>query len=382
MKRSFLLLLLLVLVIALAACGGSDKADPTAAPESNATAAPAAADKPAATPADTAAPTDKPAATPESTSDEEVPASILALNDLDSYRATVVYSIKGKDTEGNDVEASSEMVAEYTKNPEARRITITINDSRTPEDNGQMMEIYQIGDDAYLYSGEDTGWIRTTRDQTSSIETDAGLYDAEGLFGDISKLDRVRPDEKIGGVDSRHYRFDETTLASALKEDMGSAEKVSGEVWIAKDGGYLTKYIINAEVNETEEPTDITTGSMIITMELQDVNGNIKIELPAEATAGGSLAGFDGAAFPMPAGSSLTVSGANFTMLEADGSMEELIAFYEEALSELGWAKDEEGSMLMEGMASLAFTKGENTLSLLMTPSEETQRMQIMANVE
>ena len=62
--------------------------------------------------------------------------------------------------------------------------------------------------------------------------------------------------------------------------------------------------------------------------------------------------------------------------------MAEVIAFYEEALAELGWTKDEQGRWTMGDMASLAFTKDGVQLSLLVSLDSSTGKTQIMASAQ
>jgi len=69
-------------------------------------------------------------------------------------------------------------------------------------------------------------------------------------------------------------------------------------------------------------------------------------------------------------------------MIESDAPAAEVLAFYEEALAALGWAKDEQGSMSMGDMASLAFTKAGVQLSLMVSQDSDTGKTQIMASAQ
>lgn len=402
MKRGLLIVVLMALIVAVAACGGGAE-EPTAAPQAPATEQPAvepaagqeSADRqeqpaaptstpvpPTATP-EPATPTPEPEMEGEPLSEEQ----LSALEALDSYRMVVTYTSQGTDADGNLVDDSAEIVTEYTKDPAARRMVVTFVDNTDPEAEQTSMESFQIGQDMYMFAGEDLGWMRVSVDESPFNDPDLTMLSSGGIFSNLEEMERVRPDEKINGIDSRHYRFDERVLnrlfGAAIDEDLGEV-KADGDLWVAKDGGYVTRYELTIEVNGGSggmlDPT-LVNGTIQMLFDLQDVNSDIAIELPEEATAGASLAGFDGP-FPAPEGSRVQAASAGFTIIESDLPTEEVLAFYEQALADLGWTRDEEGSMSFGNMASLAFTKDGVKLSLLINADENTGMTQIMANAE
>lgn len=165
MKRSLSLLILIMALFVAAACGGGSEE-----PAAPATAAPTSAAQPEAPaqqpdePAATATPVPPtatpvpPTATPESeeeaTLNEE---QLAALEALDSYRLVVNYISKGTDADGNPIDDSAEIITEYTKDPEARRMTMTFMDNTDPSASADSIETYQVGTDMYMYGGEDVG---------------------------------------------------------------------------------------------------------------------------------------------------------------------------------------------------------------------------------
>lgn len=393
MKRFFSLVALLMLVLTVAACGGGDKATP-APTDATAVAAPTTAAEPAAASAATSQPAaDTPtaeAATPVAANtpaaDDAANTDIKTLDILDSYRAVVSYSAKGTDIDGKSVDSSSDMTTSFVKDPLARHISGTFTDASDPANvSEQTMEIYQVGQDAYAYSDEETGWTHMSTDEEDPFGVASLIFDAKSMFGDLSKLKRVRPDEEINGIESRHYRFDETMLTDLFKADIGSVKSATGDVWVAQDGEYVTKYDMTIEVADDTSGNvdgDIANGKVHATLELQDVNEKIEITVPEEALAGGSMPGFDGAAFPLPEETKIDVGGVNFMMANSPMSVEEVVAFYEETLTGMGWTKDEENSAVMEGMATLAYTKDETQLSVMVMTNQETNQTQIIANAE
>jgi len=84
----------------------------------------------------------------------------------------------------------------------------------------------------------------------------------------------------------------------------------------------------------------------------------------------------------MPEDGTVQVASAGFTIIHSALSMEDTIAFYEEALADLGWTKDEADSMNMGEMASLVFAKDDTKLTLLITFDSSTNLTQVMASAE
>ena len=59
------------------------------------------------------------------------------------------------------------------------------------------------------------------------------------------------------------------------------------------------------------------------------------------------------------------------TMYEIEATIEDVIAFYDAALAEKGFTKGEES--IMEGFATVSYTKEEETINLMVTTSEDKE---------
>jgi hypothetical protein len=380
----------MALLLLAAACGGGSEDVAAPAADAPTGASQSAQDQPVQaaatnTPVPATATPVPPTATPEP-DEEEIALSeeqLAALEELDSYRLVVSFSSKGTDADGATIDDSAEIITEYTQDPEARRMVMNFVDNTDPSAAPDSMESFQIGQDMYMFAGEDVGWMRISTEESPFADPELSMITSGNIFSNLDELRRVRPDQKIGGIDSRHYQFDEQVLSKVFGEDVGDVT-ATGDVWIAKDGGFVTKYVLSIDVasgNGGIFDPNLASGAIEMSFELQDVNGDITIEVPEEAAAGASLAGFDGA-FPAPEGSRVQAASANFTILESDAPVAEVVAFYEEAMAELGWTKDEEGSMTMGDMASYTFTKDGVQLSLLVSLDSNTGKTQIMVSAE
>lgn len=402
MKR-LAIVLVLAMAVMLAACGGgqetpTDSPAPTSAAQAPSQEQPAATTESAAstnTPAPATAtskpsPTDTPesAATdaPEADEDDDSVAQLSKLEALDSYRAQMVFHSEGLQADGTEVNDTVTIDTAYSAADDARAMTMQIESLDTDEFGTEGIEFYQIGQDMYMYGGEETGWIRVSGEQSPFADPGMGfLTESSTIFTDLEGLDRKRPDQEIAGIDSRHYTFDEKAIAEFLGLGEDEEVKAEGEVWIAKDGGFITKYILEMTVEAGgagELDATLDSGTIQMNFELVEANEDVEIELPEEAVSGTAMAGFGGEDFPMPEGASVVASTAQFAIVQTDLTVEEAQQFYESALQELGWTKDESGSSSFGEMSSLAFTKEGATLTVLIQTDASTNLTQIMLNAE
>ncbi|MEA3338026.1 MAG: hypothetical protein U9R25_19220 [Chloroflexota bacterium] len=405
MRRVFLPLFLILILVFVAACGGGDQSAPedTAVIDQDAgssevvepedaeeTVAPPpapAAEEPTATPV-------PPTATPEPVQEEAqedeavITAEQLAsLDDLDSYRSTTMVVTKSTGDDELAGESRVEITSEYTRDPMARYMTMSYEDLGADADaslDEETIEFYQIGDE-FIGNLSGEGWIRIGGANTPFGDPNSAFLTNSGvLFSNLEDLHRIRPDEKINGMASRHYAFNENSMALWLGTDTSKVD-AEGEVWIAKDGDFVTKYVLDVVVKEGGGgplTIGLGEGSMHMEFELSDVNSDLVIEIPDEATQGTELAGFEDEGFPTPDGATVMMASAEFLTMASDLSVEDVLVFYEEVLADLGWTKNEDSSMSMGGFTSLEFTKDGQSLAVLITEDDNTGQTQIMATTE
>ncbi|MCB0255303.1 MAG: hypothetical protein KDI55_16395 [Anaerolineae bacterium] len=386
MKR-LALLLFLITALMLAACGGGDEAPadtsaPTTAPQPAAT---EQADAPAAASTNTPVP---PTDTPVVEEADEPLAQLGNLDNLKSYRARTQYQGEGAREDGTPVNDVVTVESAYVNDAgvDKRYMSMQLESLDAEEIDGfQGFEFYQIGTDMYMYGGEETGWVRISGEQSPFQDPSSEfLLDSSVIFTDLDSLNRERPDEKIAGIDSRHYTFDERAMLNFLNAGTGNVS-AEGEVWIAKDGDFVTKYIVNVTVDSGGagmlDPT-LANGTLRLEFELTEANEDVTIDLPEEAISGTNMAGFGGEPLPLPEGATVTASTSQFAIVQTDLPVEEAQQFYDDALQGLGWAMDDAGSMSFGDMVSLAYTKDNAKLTVLIQADESTGTTQVMINAE
>ena len=152
------------------------------------------------------------------------------LDALTSYRLTWHAEWKSTD-QGKEEQGAWDWTEEYTSDPKAHHLTMSTPDSSDPGNTGAF-EMWQIGDTSYMKSGEG--------DECISFSTEGAEKDIQkgsfnpSMLGSIEDAKYVGR-ETINGIPTKHYKYNSKTgMLAALGE-------VSGETWVASDGGYVVK---------------------------------------------------------------------------------------------------------------------------------------------
>lgn len=383
MKLSSLKMYLVVclfLVVSLAACGGRKPAadrnadtgntapasmQATAAPaEAADTAAPAKAPTKAPTATAVAAPTEAPTAEPT-----EETLSITnrteGLDKLKSYRARWVLEWSGTEDD-KPVTTTMNWTEEYTSDPKALHITFASTSS--DEDSEPAAEIWQVGGMSYMVggkAGEEPVCISFSSDEESQFER--GLFNP-AMLGALENARYVGMDT-VNGIRTRHYQYDEETLALT-----GSA-KVSGEIWVAADGGYVVKDVARWEggfdfLDTDDDETRVGKGEW--TWELSDIDQPITIEAP-ESCAGATND------LPMMADATGKGNFGGAIFYKTASAPEDVVKFYQKQMPAAGWEAEGEPTS-MGSLAQLAFTKDGQTAQIVITAADG--QTQVMITVE
>ena len=364
-RRYWLLLTLTILLaLTLTACGGKGNDTPSAkettAPVAQATVRSSAAQKqPAAEPTmETEAvltdePTEAPAATPEDDS-LSLASRDTGLDALSSYRLTWHAEWKSTD-QGKEEQGAWDWTEEYTSDPKAHHLTMSTPDSSDPGKTGAF-EMWQIGDTSYMKSGED--------DECISFSTEGAEKDIQkgsfnpSMLGSIEDAKYVGR-ETINGIPTKHYKYNSKTgMLAALGE-------VSGETWVASDGGYVVKDTVKWTGGGGLlglGASTTATGDGSWTWELSDVNKPIEIK-PPEGCEGSKIE------LPIMPDASEKSRFGDMTTYKSAGKPADVATFYKEELAAAGWKPEGEPTE-MGDVVMLNFAKDDQKLSVMITASD------------
>jgi hypothetical protein len=350
---------MLLLVLIVAACGGKS-------------AAPATSEPVAATKAtqEMAEPTEQvePTVAPEPTAGEgdlTLDSRDVGLDTLKSYRIT--WKANWETTKDNKTEKTSwDWAQEYTADPAALHFTWSATDTSGQGQGG--LDMYQIGDTTYMVSTDQDGNRSCT--SFSSSDPEAGLQKdafSPSMLGSLSGAKYAGADT-VNGIPTKHYTYDQNAA------NLAGFGKVSGETWVAIDGGYVVKDIVNWEggAGLFGAPTAAgESGKGSWAWELSDPNGSFTITPPegCESAAKG---------LPILPDATEKATMGDLTIYKTATKAADAVAFYQKEMAAAGWTQAGEPTST-EGFSSVEFTKDGQKASITIT--SEGEGSQVMINV-
>jgi hypothetical protein len=371
-KRYGLLIALTILVIvALAACGGGREPAPAAKSAEPVEAAPTQAAQPTKVPAEAAEPTAAPeptaavAAEPTAAPEEEslsLDSRDTGLDQLTSYRLT--WHAEWKTTDQDKTEQGTwDWAEEYTSDPKAHHLSMLQPDSDDPAKvNG--FEMWQVGDTTYMKSGEDEECISYSSEGAGN-DIEQGLF-SPTMLGSIQDAKYVGR-ETVNGIPTKHYKY------NSKPGLLASFGEVSGETWIADDGGYVVKDAVTwkGAGGFFGRGSDTSSGEGSWTWELSDVNKSFEIK-PPDGCGGSELD------LPIMADATEKSRFGDMTTYKTAGQPADVATFYKDELTAAGWKLEGEPTEMGE-VVMLNYVKDALKLNVMISASEGVT--QVMLNV-
>ncbi len=380
----------LLSLAALACSLGGTKATPTPAPTSPPpqpsptpeAAAPAATLMPTPPPqADTPTPPVPPPSTSEGAPEGEAApldlGSLLlsaeeerqGLAQFDSYRTTLRMTFSGLNV-GVVEEGTVEIETAYVKEPPAARVKMIIRNAQG-EEQMNVEIINTQGTQWVNLSGGEKGWISAPADEDPTAMLEGMGFDATEVLPEV-KSTRFVGEEVVNGVRTKHYAFDEKSLAG-IGQEMGEIS-VKGDVWIAVEGNFAVKFQFVAEGKGLfEEGKGEQEGQIDFYYELYDINVPITIEPPA------------GAALPedIPIMPDATDQGSMGGMItySSPSDFQAVLEFYQTEMKANGWTSTGE-DFVGEDVATLSYQKGERRVTVMLSVDKDSGRVDVLITIE
>jgi len=366
MQIRMTLALFLVVTLALAGCGGG-KTPAATGPE----ATPAVEAATESTPAiestvapeptveeEAEAPTEAPAA---ETDEEELDLGdrTAGLDQLQSYRLRWIVSWE-KEKDGQKETASLDLTQEHVAEPRAEHVYLNSQSSNDQETS--VFETYNVDGMSYIVGN--AGGKRTCVSLSSDDEeTSTGPVDP-GTIGSPSEA-RYVGRETVNGIATRHYTYDEKSLA------LFGASKVAGEIWVAVDGGYVVKETASWEggTGFLGMSDDDGTGSGQWTWELTDINQPLSITAPEDCAVPQND-------LPMLADASDKMTMGEIIAYQTQSTLKEASEFYQTEMPAAGWKLEGEPTS-MEDFVQLTFKKDDRTAQVMITSNDDGTQVMI-----
>lgn len=357
MKHLGMIVVLVVLML-LAACGGRAPAPATpvaGAPVAGATVQPQAASPTEAADAKPAVqPTTVQSAGESGSGAEDIAVTDeeTALKNLKSYKATWSFEWSGKQQDGTEQTIKWHSSESYTADPPASYFQWESSNSTEPSQAGEMA-FYRIGSKTYMLVYTD-GKPTCTAFSSDGSQPSSSLLD-RNAFGSINSGKLVGV-ETVNGVQAKHYKYDEQ--ATGVKY----YTKLTGDVWIAEDGGYVVRDYAEWEGHlfgmlAGASTTDVGKGSW--QREVTDINQPFTITAPE---------GCENAAesLPIMADATETASFGPMTSYKSAGKLADVVKFYQTEMTKAGWTAEGDATTT-EDFANLVFTRDNQKATVVVT---------------
>ncbi|MEM7029818.1 MAG: hypothetical protein AAF629_09655 [Chloroflexota bacterium] len=302
-----------------------------------------------------------------------------ALDSFTSYRWILQAEFDGTDDAGNPEQGSVTMLLETTKEPSAFHMRMEMKGDAAAEFGGDaVIDTFAIGDTAYIKEPSGDAWISIPADGFADSFFSEGFLDPDDLFELPEKAQRNVTPEEVNGIMTWHYIFTEADLP----EDAGPVESARGDLWVAQDGGYPVKMLLEATgIESTDNNNLLSAGNLKMSYELVDVNADFTIELPEEAANAESLGDFempatediDPASIPYPLMEDANIDFAMEGMVTytSQSSVGDVAEFYNTSLSDAGWTEDATATFASDETSMLTFGKDGETINLIISKEED-----------
>lgn len=296
--------------------------------------------------------------------DIDVDMSLSDLENFDSYRSNMYVEWEG--TEGGQPTGGYfQIESAFVREPPAAEMHISSDGFDSDQQQGDgTVSFVRVGDNAWFFESQSGTWIQVPGD-TLDFEQDFYNFTPEDFLSgaDIGKARRNPVPVEVNGVLCNEYIFDEKGLTDASGQGITRAQ---GKVYVAVDGGYMVKLLMEADTKSLMGDTAFDEGTIYMELGISDINQPITIEPPAEIEEQQSKQ----EDIPMLPDANIEFSSAELITYLTGSSVADAAAFYEDQMPANGWTVAE-GSMAMEDMAMMSYQKDNRLASIIISVTDE-----------
>lgn len=300
------------------------------------------------------------------------------LQTLSSYRWQFNLSFDGVDNQGQSAQGQVEMLIESIKDPLAMHLRMQIEGQPAEELGGPIVvEMYNVDDVAYMQNPDDGSWFSFPAEGGMTDFFEAGFFDPDEIIKLPDNAQRSSLPEEVNGISTWHYTFDEADV----DDENFTLDEAKGEIWVAREGGYPVKLVIEASGTSTNPELEdqlFSSGTINMTYELLDVNADFTIEVPEEALSAES---FEGSLFdstdtseidlPIMEDAEVEFALEGLVSYTIQGNIADVVEFYKAELPQQGWSLQADSEVVSEETALMTFTKEDEELSLVVSKEED-----------
>lgn len=199
---------------------------------------------------------------------------LQGLASLDSYQWSLTASTVGPAAlDRSDVTGSG--AVDTVGSASHQQMTTTDTSADDSEPSTGVTESWTTSESTCEFDGEEYSVEERNPFESNLGSVLSGVFDIVVPSGNAQLVGT----EQIAGVAAQHYTF---TIQGLGGGTGAQVDANSGDVWVATDGGYLLKYVVNAAMRsgpDTDPATD--QYSIALTLELTSVNQPVDVAPPA-----------------------------------------------------------------------------------------------------
>lgn len=358
----------LVLAMVLAACGGTQTVATQPAGGSASTAIPQPTAEQGGQAQPTAAlPTQETVATAAAEeADLSLDSVTEGLEQLQSYKSRYTIRFTGKDSQGQAVDYSWEMAEEFTLEPPAQHVVSkSARSIAGQQTEDAQFEFIRIGETTYLISQEADGTEQCVA-MSSSETTPPEQSLSPDMWGGVSDAKYVNT-ETVNGIRAKHYAWKE---GSFVVFGWGSGK---GETWVAEDGGFVVKQVIEGTGKGFLLADDTQEGTTRLEYEVTDADASFDIVAPENCETPSTD-------IPAMADAVEKMSFGEMLSYRSPSPFADVLSFYKTEMPAAGW--QESGDALQqEGFAQLTYTKDTRTATIMLSLDASTNETTVLVQV-
>ncbi len=276
----------------------------------------------------------------------------VGLADLMSYKATLTLSFNGMQA-GQPSQWSHTYVMLSSKQSAAHQITIEAA-------GGDPAPVFMLEMNGVSYElDEEKNCTASTTEAGRSL---TATWEPAGFLSGLIGAE-VAGSETINGVAANRYTFDERALA-----EIGFTQS-SGQVWVASDNGVVVRYLLTTTAGADYFGEGIE-GVQTWEYNLTDINQPVTIDLPI-GCPGGILD------VPLMPNAQNVRQLPGVTAYSIAGSIQEVLAFYQEQMPAMGWAANVEPAVA-DTMGVVIFVRSDQQLTVIATTSDNGVEVRLL----
>ncbi|MFN4294582.1 MAG: hypothetical protein ACK4JD_10665 [Thermoflexales bacterium] len=242
---------------------------------------------------------------------------------------------------------------------------------QTPERPGEALglssEIFEVSGVTYVSStfGSDKVTCEPVP-MLGNLSGGGGMFALADSVQSVRGVRLVKAGDRVNGILADQYALDAKALFTS------GIKSASGNVWVARDGGYVVKLTFQATADGSmmsrEMPSanqgdrrKLTEGKLTLEYVVLGVNKEKPIKLPPGCTPPKPVA----ADIPLPKSAANAFTQNGMTVFQSEEKVEALIAFYKKEMPAKGWKAGE--TQIVGDVTLMDFTKNNRRVTISIT---------------